>query len=96
MKLTVLNIQTWKPAAARQEILDRDGLYLIVQPSGLKSWALRYRLKNGGKAVKHTIGSYPAISLKDARSEATRLRAEAGSGRRDCSASRLTPRPRSR
>ena len=76
MKLTVLNIQTWKPAAARQEILDRDGLYLIVQPSGLKSWALRYRLKNGGKAVKHTIGSYPAISLKDARSEATRLRAE--------------------
>jgi integrase len=76
MKLTALNVETWKPAAARQEILDRDGLYLIVQPSGVKSWALRYRRKNGGKAVKHTIGSYPAITLKDARSEATRLRAE--------------------
>src|SRR5215831_4498332 len=76
MKLTALNIDAWKPAATRQEILDRDGLYFIVQPSGVKSWALRYRRKNGGKAVKHTIGSYPAISLKDARSEATRLRAE--------------------
>jgi integrase len=80
MKLTALNVETWKPAAARQEILDRDGLYLIVQPSGVKSWALRYRRKNGGKAVKHTIGSYPAISLKDARSEATRLRAEIDCG----------------
>src|SRR5262245_21338224 len=76
MKLTSLNVQTWKPSAARQEVLDRDGLYLIVQPSGVKSWALRYRRKSDGKAVKHTIGSYPAISLKDARSEATRLRAE--------------------
>src|SRR5262245_10116518 len=76
MKLTALNIGTWKPSAARQEILDRDGLYFIVQPSGVKSWALRYRRKSDGKAVKHTIGSYPAISLRDARSEATRLRAE--------------------
>ena len=76
MKLTVLNVENWKATATRQEILDRDGLYFIVQPSGVKSWALRYRRKNGGKAVKHTIGSYPAIALKDARSEATRLRAE--------------------
>src|SRR5262249_28192259 len=80
MKLTSLNVQTWKPSAARQEVLDRDGLYLIVQPSGVKSWALRYRRKSDGKAVKHTIGSYPAISLKDARSEATRLRAGIGRG----------------
>src|SRR5215467_13806761 len=76
MKLTSLNVDNWKPTATRQEILDHDGLYFIVQPSGVKSWALRYRRKNGGKAVKHTIGSYPAITLKDARSEATRLRAE--------------------
>jgi integrase len=76
MKLTALNVEAWKPAAHRQEVLDRDGLYLIVQPSGVKSWALRYRLKGGGKAVKHTIGSYPMLSLKDARSKATELRAE--------------------
>src|SRR5262245_60235777 len=76
MKLTSLNVETWKPSAARQEVLDRDGLYFIVQPSGVKSWALRYRRKSDGKAVKHTIGSYPMLSLKDARSAATALRAE--------------------
>src|SRR5215468_6137731 len=80
MKLTSLNVQNWKPSAARQEILDRDGLYFIVQPSGVKSWALRYRRKSDGKAVKHTIGSYPMLSLKDARSAATALRAEIGRG----------------
>jgi integrase len=76
MKLTALNVETWKPSTARQEILDRDGLYLVVQPSGVKSWALRYRRKSDGKAIKHTIGSYPAVTLKDARSAATVLRAE--------------------
>jgi integrase len=76
MKLTALNIEKWKPSAERQEVLDRDGLYFIVQPSGVKSWALRYRRKGDGKAVKHTIGSYPAVTLKDARSRATELRAE--------------------
>jgi integrase len=76
MRLTALNVETWKPAAHRQEVLDRDGLYLVVQPTGVKSWALRYRRKSDGKAVKHTLGSYPAISLKEARSKATELRAE--------------------
>jgi len=76
MKITALAIENWKPAADRQEVLLGDGLYLVIQPSGLKSWALRYRRKGDGKAVKHTIGSYPAISLKAARSQATELRAE--------------------
>jgi integrase len=71
-----LNVDTWKPAVLRQEVLDRDGLYFIVQPSGVKSWALRYRRKSDGKAMKHTIGSYPAITLKAARSMANELRAE--------------------
>jgi integrase len=76
MKLTALNVETWKPSAHRQEVLDRDGLYFIVQASGVKSWALRYRRKTDGKSIKHTIGSYPMLSLKDARSKATELRAE--------------------
>jgi integrase len=76
MKLTALNVESWKSSTARQEILDRDGLYFIVQPSGVKSWALRYRRKGDGKAIKHTIGSYPAVTLKDARAAATVLRAE--------------------
>jgi len=78
MKLTALDIKNWKHTATRQEVLIGDGLYFIVQPepSEVKSWALRYRRKGDGKAVKHTIGSYPMLSLKDARSAATELRAE--------------------
>jgi integrase len=76
MKLSVLAVENWRPAVTRQEVLDRDGLYFIIQPSGVKSWALRYRRKSDGKAVKHTIGTYPAITLKDARSKANELRAE--------------------
>ena len=76
MKLTAFNIENWKPSAERQEILDHDGLYFISQPSGVKSIALRYRRKSDGKAIKHTIGSYPMFSLKDARSKANELRAE--------------------
>jgi integrase len=76
MKLTALGVEAWKPAKDRQEILDRDGLYFIVQASGVKSWALRYRRKTDGRSIKHTIGSYPMLSLKDARSKATELRAE--------------------
>jgi integrase len=44
------------------------GLYLIVQPTGRKTWAVRYRL--GGKSAKHTVGPYPAFSLKQARDAA--------------------------
>jgi integrase len=76
VKLTAIAVEALKPTAERQEILDSGGLYFIVQPSGVKSWALRYRRKGDGKAIKHTIGSYPAVTLKDARSAAIALRAE--------------------
>src|SRR5687768_11902540 len=54
----------------RREIPDgrMPGLYLVVQPSGAKSWCVRYRY--AGKARKLTIGPYPAWGLLDAREEA--------------------------
>ncbi|MGI4765072.1 MAG: tyrosine-type recombinase/integrase, partial [Janthinobacterium lividum] len=43
------------------------GLYLVLQPSGAKSWAVRYRAADG-RPRKYTIpGTYPAIDLKSAR-----------------------------
>jgi integrase len=66
-KLTNLTVRAAKPETKRREIPDRStaGLFLVVQPSGVKSWALRYRA--GGKARKLTIGRYPAIDLATAR-----------------------------
>jgi hypothetical protein len=42
------------------------GLYLNVQASGHKSWTVRYRV--AGKPKKLTLGGYPALDLKEARS----------------------------
>ena len=65
--LTIRTVETAKPAPERREIPDAHmpGLYLVLQPSGTRSWAVRYRI--GGRPRKHTLGSYPAIDLKAAR-----------------------------
>jgi len=62
-----------RPARKRRELPDRGngsvgGLYLIVQPSGRKSWAVRYRFRS--KTRKLTLGNYPVISLAKARAKA--------------------------
>jgi integrase len=64
----------------RHEIPDGGlpGLYLIVQPSGKKSWAARYR--HCGKARKLTIGPYPRIGLADARQSARKALVDASEG----------------
>ena len=54
--LTQLAVKAAKPGRERIEIPDGacTGLYLVVQPSGVKSWALRYRFN--GTPKKLTIG----------------------------------------
>ena len=65
--LTVRAVEAMRPAAERREIADGflPGLYLVVQPTGAKSWAVRYR--HHGQPRKFTLGSFPAIDLKTAR-----------------------------
>jgi integrase len=55
--LTVAACLKYRPGSKRREIPDggAKGLYLIVQVSGVKSWALRYRRPNG-KNAKLTLG----------------------------------------
>jgi integrase len=68
--LSTKAIEAAKPSDKRQEIPDGivSGLYLVVQPSGAKSWALRYR--HAGKPCKLTLGRWPMMALKDAREAA--------------------------
>jgi integrase len=79
--LTVRTVETIKPGPVRQEIPDRylPGLYLIVQPSGARSWAVRYR--SGGRSRKHTLGRYPALDLKTARELARKALRAVAEGR---------------
>ncbi len=41
------------------------GFYLVIQPSGAKSWAVRFRAN--GRTAKVTLGRFPAIELAKAR-----------------------------
>jgi integrase len=62
--LTDAAIKKLKPGPTRREVHDGRGLYLIIQPSGAKSFAFRY--KHGGRTAKLTFG--PAeIGLAAAR-----------------------------
>ena len=75
-------IENIKPdPAKRQEIPDGAlvGLYLVVQPSGAKSWAVRYRAN--GMTRKLTLSPYPRMGLAEARKaagEALRIVSEGG------------------
>src|SRR5580700_7120497 len=68
--LTDRTIAQTKPETARKEVADAvvPGLYLIVQPSGRKSWACRYRFDR--RLRKYTLGPYPRLSLAAARTAA--------------------------
>src|SRR6516164_10682793 len=65
-RLTAVAVQNAKPGMSRREISDGgSGLYLIVQPSGHKSYATRTRVN--GETIKITHGDVVAVSLAQAR-----------------------------
>lgn len=73
--LTVRAIDAIKNPDERQEVSDggATGLWLVIQPSGQKSWAFRYRSPVDNKPKKYTIGRYPDFTIGDARDEARGL-----------------------
>ena len=77
MPLTDTKIRNTKPAEKAFKRSDGEGMYLLVNPSGGKLWRLDYRYL--GKRKTLALGSYPQISLVDARSrrdEARKLLAQ--------------------
>jgi integrase len=56
--MTVAAVRAYKPGRARREIPDGGcrGLYLVVEPTGRKSWALRHR-RPDGRTAKQRLGS---------------------------------------
>jgi integrase len=79
--LTARSVEQAKPDPSRRvEIADGllTGLYLIIQPSGAKSWAVRYR--HGGKPRKATLGPFPALDLGEAREAAKAALQEVAKG----------------
>src|SRR5262245_7781349 len=63
--LTPLQVENAKPANDRREIADqgKPGLYLVIQPTGKKSWAVRYRRLNDQKPRKYTLDGFPSLAV---------------------------------
>jgi integrase len=76
IKLTDINIKALQPQAAVYEVPDTQaqGLRVVVQPTGGRSFAVRYWDKRHRKRAKIVLGRYPDLSLADARSMAFDVR----------------------
>ncbi|MBV6753027.1 tyrosine-type recombinase/integrase [Pseudomonas chlororaphis] len=65
MPLTDSAIKTAKPKDKPYKLSDAQGLYLLVNPNGSKLWRLKYRV--AGKEKGLSFGSYPTVTLSQAR-----------------------------
>ncbi|CCH04814.1 TPA: integrase arm-type DNA-binding domain-containing protein [Pseudomonas aeruginosa] len=65
MTLSDLTVRQAKAAEKAYSIPDTDGLGLVVTPTGGKSWHLRYYWL--GKQKRISLGNYPEIGLREAR-----------------------------
>ena len=63
--LSDTKVRNVKPQAKEVKLFDGGGLFLLVVPTGGKLWRFKYRF--GGKEKQLTFGTYPEISLSDAR-----------------------------
>ncbi len=66
--LTDVLVKKSKPQDKDYRLNDGDGLFLLIKKSGSKLW--RYRRKIAGQEVLLGLGSYPEVSIQDARSKA--------------------------
>lgn len=78
MALTNVSVQSAKPKDKPYKLFDGGGMYLEVAPSGSKWWRLKYRIE--GKEKRISLGTYPEISLKDARERRDLARKQLANG----------------
>lgn len=65
MPLTDTAIRNAKPEAKPRKLTDGHSLYVLIHPKGGKYWQYQYRF--AGKTKVYSIGTYPDVSLQDAR-----------------------------
>lgn len=72
MALSDTKIKTIKPTDKPFKLADERGLFLLVRPTGGKLWRLKYRIN--GKEKLLSFGTYPEVSLADAREKRDQAR----------------------
>lgn len=70
--LTDTEIRKAKPKDKEYKLSDGNGLFLLVRKSGNKMW--RFDFSYGGKRKSMSFGTYPLVSLKEARESRERAK----------------------
>lgn len=72
MSLSDISIRNAKPATKPVKMYDAGGLFLLLNPNGSRWWRLKYRF--GGKEKLLSFGTYPEVTLKEAREKRDQAR----------------------
>lgn len=71
--LTDIQVKSAKPKDKPYKLADGGGLYLEIMPTGSKLWRMKFMQANG-KESRLAFGSYPEISLVEARAQRSAAR----------------------
>jgi integrase len=78
MPLNVTQIRNAKPTDKIQRLYDERGLYLELSPKGGMWWRFKYRFNNKEKRI--SLGTYPDVSLQQAREKRDEARKHVADG----------------
>ena len=76
-------IRQLQPSTRAQKCSDGKGLYLLVTTTGSRLWRFKYRFPPrtpGGKENSLSFGSYPDVSLEQARKRRATARQDLANG----------------
>jgi integrase len=76
--LTDLALKAIKPKEKTYKLADGKGLYIEVTPTGSIYWRMKYRY--AGKEKRISLGVYPEVSLKNARTALSKAREQLANG----------------
>jgi len=65
--LTDATIRKTKPSGTDLKLRDGHGLYLLLRPNGARWWRWDYRRPVTAKRNTLSLGTYPDVSLAEAR-----------------------------
>ena len=78
MPLNDTKIHNAKPSAKDIKLFDRNGLFLLITPTGGKRWRYKYRFDDKEKLL--ALGIYPEVSLAAAREKRDAARKQVAAG----------------
>lgn len=72
MPLTDTAIRNAKPGEKAVKMFDGGGLFLLLNPNGSRWWRFKFRFASKEKLL--SFGTYPEVSLKEARDKREQAR----------------------